>query len=212
MRSSDGNRDMLTELHLETGKRKYTVNGKPKGISDVRGILPAVVFSPDDLNLAKGSSSVKRSAFDEVGVQLSRNYSVIGRDFEKALRYKNRLLKEEAPQPLVDAINETFVACGAQLFCYRHALYRTMSGMVAEGYGDIARSGEELSVDYTPRGIILEIEKKAGGAPAGWKKNAFPTGTRCGRSCTKLSLVTLGRSVPATGRLWGLITIRYRSS
>ena len=165
MRSSDGNRDMLTELHLETGKRKYTVNGKAKGISDVRGILPAVVFSPDDLNLAKGSSSVKRSAFDEVGVQLSRNYSVIGRDFEKALRYKNRLLKEEAPQPLVDAINETFVACGAQLFCYRHALYRTMSGMVAEGYGDIARSGEELSIGYTPSWDHLKNREEGGESP-----------------------------------------------
>lgn len=160
MRSTDGNRDMLTELHLETGKRRYTVNGKAKGVSDVRGILPAVVFSPDDLNLAKGSSSVKRNAFDEVGVQLSRNYSVIGRDFEKALRYKNRLLKEEAPQPLVDAINETFVACGAQLFCYRYALYRTMSGMVAREYRDIARSGEELSLNYTPSWDYLA--KKSG--------------------------------------------------
>lgn len=164
MRSTDGNRDMVTELHLETGKRKYSVNGKPKGISDVRGILPAVVFSPDDLNLAKGSSSVKRNAFDEVGVQLSRNYSVIGRDFEKALRYKNRLLKEEAPQPLIDAINETFIACGAQLFCYRHALYRTMSGMVAQGYRDIARSGEELALIYTPSWNHLE-ERRTGREP-----------------------------------------------
>ena len=148
--ATDGNRDLTTELHLEAGKRRYSVNGKGKTAADVRGVLPAVTFAPDDLDLAKGSSSVRRRALDEVGMQLNRNYYVIQRDFEKALRYKNRLLKEEAAPELVGAIDETLVTCGAQLFCYRHALYRKMAALVADGYRDIARSSESLSMSYLP--------------------------------------------------------------
>ena len=67
--ATDGNRDLTTELHLEAGKRRYSVNGKGKTAADVRGVLPAVTFAPDDLDLAKGSSSVRRRALDEVGMQ-----------------------------------------------------------------------------------------------------------------------------------------------
>lgn len=147
---TDGNREIQTMLFLEPGRKRYTVNGKVKNPAHVRGILPAVSFIPDDLEIAKGSSSVKRSALDGLGIQLSSNYHVVHGDYEKALRYKNRLLKEEAPHAVVDAMNETFLTCAAQLYCYRHALYRKMIPLVERGYRKIARSGEVFGASYLP--------------------------------------------------------------
>ena len=149
-RMADGMRDIETALFLEPGKKRYTVNGKGKATADVRGILPAVSFVPDDLEIAKRSSSVRRNALDALGSQISRNYHVVHGDFEKALRYKNRLLKEEAPDALVEAMNETFLTCAAQLYCYRHALYRKMMPMVESRYHEIAQSGEPFGASYLP--------------------------------------------------------------
>lgn len=147
---TDGSRDLEMALLLEPGKKRYTVNGKVKSPADIRGSFPAVSFIPDDLEIAKRSSSVKRNALDGLGVQISKNYHVVHGDFEKSLRYKNRLLKEEAPQPLVDAMNETFLTCATQLYCYRHALYRKIMPLVEKWYGEIARSGELFGASYLP--------------------------------------------------------------
>ena len=147
---ADGNRLLETALFLEPGKKSYEVNGKRRPNGDVREILPAVSFVPDDLNLAKKSSSVKRDALDDLGMQISKNYQVIAHDFEKALRYKNKLLKDEAPQPLIEALNDTFVTCASQLYCYRHALHRKMVPFVEKAYLEIATSRERFGASYLP--------------------------------------------------------------
>ena len=150
MEAGDGNRRITTALVLEPGKRRYTVNGKAKAAADVRGTLPAVVFTPDDLQLAKKSSSVKRQAIDELGAQLTRNYHVVAADYEKTLRYKNRLLKDEASGDMIAAINETLVTCGSQLFCYRVALFMRMMPALQRIYADISNEGEVFSATYLP--------------------------------------------------------------
>ena len=153
---SDGNRQLQNVLLLEPGKRKYLINGKSKSATDVRGILPAVSFIPDDLNIAKRSSSVKRDALDSLGVQVSKNYSVVHKDYEKALRYKNRLLKDESPQAMVDAINETLTTVASQLYCYRRSLYERMVPLVCENYRGLSQSGEEFQARYVPSWLRMQ--------------------------------------------------------
>ena len=147
---SDGNRELETALLLEPGKRRYTVNGKPKGRIDIRGNLPAVSFTPDDLDLAKGSSKVKRDALDDLGVQLARNYYIVRRDYEKTVRYKNRLLKDGASRPLIESIDETLVMCGSQLFCFRVALFERLVVHVSRIYAELSRDGEPFEARYMP--------------------------------------------------------------
>ena len=147
---TDENRQIETSLFLEAGKKRFTVNGKAKTAADVRGILPAVSFIPDDLEIAKRSSSVKRDALDALGGQVSKNYYVIRRDYEKALRYKNKLLKDEAASGLVEAINDTLLTCATQLFCYRHALQRRMVPVVRQRYADIAQTSDGFEMSYLP--------------------------------------------------------------
>ena len=149
-RASDGNRVLDVSLTLEPGKKKFELNGKAKAATDVKGTLPCVSFTPDDLELAKKTSSVKRSALDSIGMQLSKSYHVVYRDFEKAVRYKNRLLKEEADPFLVESINDTLVICASQLFCYRASLFKRMIPLVRRNYADISHSNEGFDATYEP--------------------------------------------------------------
>ena len=151
MHAGDGNRERDVAIAVEAGKRRYFVNGKAKTAADVRGVLPSVLFTPDDLQLVKRSSSVKRAALDDLGVQLTRNYYIVRRDFEKTVQYKNRLLRDEASRELIESINETLVTCGAQLFCLRRALFDRMYPVVARVYAQIAGDGaERFSAQYRP--------------------------------------------------------------
>lgn len=134
---------------LEDHKRKYTLNGKARRPADLKGLIPSVSFTPDDLDLVKGSMSVRRAAIDALGSQLSPNHYLIKKDYEKVIRYKNRLLKEEAQVALIDSINETLVTCGAQLACYRAALFAKLAPEISRRYADIAQ-GEKMQVTYVP--------------------------------------------------------------
>ena len=148
--AGDGNRELDIALALEPGKKRYSVNGKTKTAADVRGILPSVTFIPDDLQMVKHSSSIKRTTIDNLGMQLTRNYYLVRRDFEKTISYKNRLLRDEAAPILVESINETLVTCGAQLFCLRKALFDRLMPLVSSAYSLLSGEGEEFSATYLP--------------------------------------------------------------
>lgn len=148
--AGDGSRSLSIELALEAGKRRYFVNGKAKSGADVRGLLPSVIFTPDDLQLAKGSSAVKRTALDDLGMQLTRNYYVVRRDYEKTVRFKNRLLRDEASRALVENINETLVTCGAQLYCLRAALFSRMVPVVSRVYDELSGGAEVFTAALRP--------------------------------------------------------------
>ena len=161
MKVSDENRDLTTILSLEPKKKSYLINGKKKPVADVRGILPAVSFVPDDLEIAKGSSRVRRRSLDELGSQLTKNYHVIKRDFEKALKYRNKLLKEEAAPELLGAINDTYLVCAVQLYCYRRALMARMAPYVSDCYKEISKTDEELTIAYVPSWVHVAKDEDA---------------------------------------------------
>ena len=135
---TDGSRALEITLRVEEGAKRYALNGKPKRSPDLKGLVPSVAFTPDDLDLVKGAMSIRRAAMDALGSQLSANHAVIKRDYERVVRYKNRLLKEEASDDLVESINETLVTCGAQLVCYRAALFEKLAPALRARYDGLA--------------------------------------------------------------------------
>ena len=131
-RVSDGNRDLTVELLLDEKARKYRLNGKAKRSADLKGLVPSVIFTPDDLELVKGPMTARRTAVDTLGSQVNKNFHTVRRDYEKVVRHKNRLLKDDADSALVAAIDEMLVTVGAQLTCVRAALFASLQGPMSE--------------------------------------------------------------------------------
>lgn len=147
---TDGNRQLAFELRVEEGRKRFLLNGKAKRTADLKGLVPSVTFTPDDLELAKGSMSLRRASLDALGSQLSANHYLIRRDYEKVLRHKNRLLKDEAPPALLESIDEMVVTCGAQLAAYRSALFEKLARSMGDYYGEITEGREQLRACYVP--------------------------------------------------------------
>lgn len=144
---SDGNRLLDIQLHLDDGKRSYHLNGKPRSVKSLKGLIPSIIFSPEDLSLVKGSDSFRRQELDLIGSQVNANYYQITRDFEKILRQRNKLLKEEAPNDLLDSLTDVFDKIGSQLTAYRKALLTRLTPYIVAAYADISY-GETLTINY----------------------------------------------------------------
>ena len=147
---TDGNRELTLSLTLNEGKKTYFLNKKRKNTPALRGLLPAILFTPDDLALIKGSQSIKRHALDVLGAQLSATYEQISKDYEKILRQKNRYLKEQVSLAYLTSINEVLATIGAQLYELRARLVQVLTPYIKANYQTIAHHDEDIEITYTP--------------------------------------------------------------
>lgn len=146
----DGKRQLEHRVIFKGNERKYEVNGKRKGAPSIRGALPCVLFTPDDLQLVKASSSHRRDAIDALAVQLSKNYSSLKSNCQQALRQRNLLLKEGIHAgALFESWDESLAIHGARLCLNRWRLFDRLFSHMKRIYGTIATS-EELDALYIP--------------------------------------------------------------
>ena len=146
----DGERKIDVGLYLDSRGRHFRLNGKQRPRQELQGTLPAIVFSPDDLQLVKGSPELRRNAIDALGIQVSRNYLSVKRDYEKILKQKNRLLKDEVSPSYLASVNEVLVKIGSQLFLYRLRVLRGLRALLPERHHASTASEDSVSFEYAP--------------------------------------------------------------
>jgi DNA replication and repair protein RecF len=131
------------------GRRSYQVNGKiRRRLSEVAGILPCVVFTPDDLRMVKESAERRRSAVDGVGDQLSPAYRSARLNYERILKHRNSLLREESADPsMIDVWTRQLVESGVTFGGHRMRLFDRLAEKMSEVYR-ILSDGESLQSHY----------------------------------------------------------------
>lgn len=137
------------EMRLADGKRTFARNGKRVTAAGVRGVLPSVLFCPDDLDMVKRSASVRRAALDSFGVQLNEQYAKLVSAYERTVEQRNSLLRDCPSDSLLEAWDESLAATGAQLLLHRSSLL----GRIREHFVDVYRAiapHEEPDVAYEP--------------------------------------------------------------
>lgn len=158
MVTSSTSADSTIEMMITAaGVRSYRLNSAPRRrFSDISGLVPSVVFTPDDLSLAKGPAEQRRSAIDELGEQLSKTYGSIKRDYMRTVRQRNAALRDAAyGSETLKVLDEQLVSLGSSLCVHRHRLVDRVAAAAITVYGDLAPS-EELTVRYDSR--LLEPE------------------------------------------------------
>ena len=160
-------RSLRTELRLNSaGKREYRVNGKVRRrVSDVAGILPCVLFTPDDLRLIKDSAEKRRSALDSLGAQLSPSYRALRAEYERVVRQRNAALRSPGRDlEVIDALTSKSVEVGSGFMAARMRLFLRLKPAMSELYENLSH-GETLEVTYLPSwgpaGEILKEDEVA---------------------------------------------------
>lgn len=77
----------------KVAKRKYFIDDVSKRKMDFLGMLPSVVFRPEDLELFSGSPSVRRNWLNDILCQTDKNYARSLVTYEQAVRRRNKILE-----------------------------------------------------------------------------------------------------------------------
>lgn len=145
------------------GKRSFSRNGKKCAAAGVRGVVPSVLFCPDDLDMVKRSASVRRAALDTFGMQLNEQYAQLVSAYERIVEQRNSLLKEPwCSRELLAAWNDSLATAGASLIAHRTALLDRLSARLVAVYGSIAPH-ERASVAYEPSFEFAAMDSAAEG-------------------------------------------------
>lgn len=136
-------------LEVVDGRRSFTRNGKRVRAAGIRGVLPSVLFCPDDLDMVKRSARMRRDALDAFGVQLNAQYAQLISVYERTVEQRNNLLKDSPAPDLLAVWDESLAQCGARLLMHRTALLERVRAHFVEAYRAIAPH-EEPDVRYVP--------------------------------------------------------------
>lgn len=94
----EGNTDELEVTVMESAKfvlqKKYLVNGVSKRRVDFASRLPAVFFTPLDLDIVSGQPGNRRRFLDDILEQVDMDYRLALSTYTKALRQRNALLDQ----------------------------------------------------------------------------------------------------------------------
>ena len=162
LKATGEGRVLETRLNISAqGKRAYSVNGTLKRkIGEVTGILPSVVFTPDDLRMVKDSAERRRAAVDGVGDQLSTTYLSLRGEYERIVRQRNALLKTaNASRELAETLTERLRAHGEAFSAHRKRLFSRLSTEVSKTYGFLS-PGEELEAVYQSSWVRRGLEEE----------------------------------------------------
>jgi DNA replication and repair protein RecF len=135
-----------------SGKRAYCVNGRQKRrVSDAAGTIPSVTFTPEDLELVKGTADRRRAALDDLGGQLSSAYAAVRREYGRVVRHRNVLLRDTAlPRSEMAPWDEQLVTLGSKLALHRVRLFHRVSQAAREVYRGLSGT-EELDIEFRDR-------------------------------------------------------------
>jgi DNA replication and repair protein RecF len=148
-------------MDIKEGKRVYSLNGKKRIRTTLQGLVPAVVFVPDDLSLVKDSSEIRRKLLDDIGQQLSSTYRDILNEYQKTVRQRNIILREQRESDthslVLESWDENLLLLGASLFIHRVKLYDRLIKKASEFYTQFS-DGELLTSVYVPSFSCLNKE------------------------------------------------------
>ncbi len=95
-------REQNLRFLLFAGSRPRQIfrNGaRKKSLSEISGVLPTVLFCPEDLMVLKTGAAQRRRFGDQVLCQLRPNYDAALTEYNRILEQKNRILKDHFENP-----------------------------------------------------------------------------------------------------------------
>ena len=148
-RVSDQDRDTLIELEINNGKaNRAKVNQNPvRSQRAISGIVKAICFSPEDLDLVRGDPSERRSFLDHLLIQRNPRLGGVISDYEKALKQRNTLLKARAPESTLAPWNEHLANFGGEIIAARLKLIRELIPHLMNSYENISVK-KQPSLEY----------------------------------------------------------------
>lgn len=154
LRDSQRGQEISAVLSRSTRERKITLNGvKQRYLSSLFGVLKCVVFTPEDLELSKGSPEIRRDFIDLCVSQIKPAYSKTVGKYENVLLQRNTLLKNisagSAKADDLDIWDDQMARLGAYISVLKYQYTKKLGIFAGRLYDEISGGRERLSLDYS---------------------------------------------------------------
>ena len=133
--------------------RQIWRNGaKKKSAGEVAGVLPTVLFCPEDLMVLKSGAAARRRLGDHALCQLRPNYDAALTEYNRILEQKSHILKSHFEYPgmleILPEYNTRLCQVGALLISYRARFYDSLGKAAAKYHDQFSGGAEEFWLDY----------------------------------------------------------------
>ena len=147
-----------TKKHFKRDKKEY------KRLSQHSGLIPLVFISPSDDMIIAGGSEERRHLMDVVISQYDVEYIEALSNYNKLLKQRNSLLKQEAEPDaaLMDILEAQMGAEGEKIYRKRNAFIEEFMPVFQEIYTAISGGKEKVSLSYVShcqRGDLFTVIK-----------------------------------------------------
>ncbi len=148
----EGQSSSMVKIYWSARERNLTLNSQPvRRLADYLGILRAVVFCSEDLQLVKGPASRRRRFVDLLLTQTHPAYLGMLRRYAQALRARNALLKQRVlNEAALAGFTSELESAGSEIIRMRAKLIPEFVPFAVAAYLKITGAREEFSVSYQP--------------------------------------------------------------
>ena len=133
-------------------RQLYRNGAKKKTASEMMGVLPTVLFCPEDLMVLKTGAAARRRLGDHALCQLRPNYDAALTEYNRILEIKSRILKDHHENPgvleILPEYNTRLCQVGALIISYRARFFEGLGKAAAEYHGQFSGGKEEFSLRY----------------------------------------------------------------
>ena len=148
-------REQTLRFVLFSGSRPRQIyrNGvKKKTAGEISGVLPTVLFCPEDLMVLKTGAAQRRRLGDHALCALRPNYDAALTEYNRILDQKSRILKEHFENPAMLAVlpeyNMRLCQVGALLISYRARFYEGLEKSAAKFHSQFSGGVENFALQY----------------------------------------------------------------
>lgn len=142
------------EIKYIKGKRKEIyINGvKKERISEMLGVVPSVLFSPESIFCIKGAPGERRRILDMVLCQIKKDYLVNLQRYNRIIKNKNLVLKQiqigRNEREQLDIWDEEASKTGIKIIKERQLLIEELKNRMNDIIKGISDGKEEIMIEY----------------------------------------------------------------
>lgn len=166
---SDAGRRLRVEYELRPGGRsRARVGGQPQQrVREAIGLIRAVLFAPEDVDLVRGDPSERRRFLDDLLTQRRPAYHAARQEYDRVLRQRNALLRSARgrgapPASMLDTWTDALTAAGSAVLAARIAVVHALAGPTTQAYADLL-AGDTGPVSQVELGYRLSTGRCVAG-------------------------------------------------
>lgn len=166
--SRHGTRRLVRAAITPSGKTFWLDGKQLRTVGELWGVLPIVMFLPDDLELVRGAPSERRLLLDALLAQVDPTGLAAMQNFNAALKQRNVLIRDRAPGAQFDAWEAQMAHWAARLLPRRQRLVERLAQSVEQHVQVLSRGAERVAVTHdtgwpaaSPIPALVASESKA---------------------------------------------------